>query len=143
MNERYMFRVWDKVNNEWLEDFLALEVHCEEKNILRLEIGTMYIGGRERNEFVIEQCLGRKDKNGDLYFVGDILATENKSGIDPRTGEDCDTWDEIILPNSPVHWCDEYSTYYGVPDRNDESIYHAKYCKRIGNIHENPDMVKE
>ena len=126
MNDRFKFRVWDKVfNKRWTDEEIkenaAWLLFPDNDNIDNIEI---------------EQCTGLKDKNGKLIFEGDIVKingwwdacgpagyNENKcvveydeevAGFTPMCNYDCD--------------CD---------------VYHdADKCEVIGNIHENEELME-
>lgn len=83
----------------------------------------------------IEQCTGISDKNGKLIFEGDIVAGSNGSinGVEwPYKGV--------------VKWVIQKAEF-AVPSwaYDSDGKYHGDsthYVEIVGNIHENPEMVK-
>lgn len=121
--DRFKFRVWDKLNEEYVED------QCEECSIrfdgnlnIRVYCDDGYTGhyeSYEPHEVIIEQCSGLRDINGNLIYEGDIVRFIGMQGspeVDP----------EVVV------W--EYGCFCpGVdgPFENSTELYEI-----IGNIHE-------
>lgn len=59
MNERFKFRVWDKVSKQYF--------------YLELKFGDNGYHPDFIQEPIFEQCTGLKDKNGNLIYEGDII----------------------------------------------------------------------
>ena len=125
-NDRFKFRVWDKVFNKYWTDEAIKEnaawlLFPDNDNIHNVEI---------------EQCTGLKDKNGNLIFEGDVVRingwwdacgpagyNENKCVVE---------YDEGVAGFTPM--CN-YDCDCGV-------YHYACECEVIGNIHENEELLK-
>lgn len=131
MNDRFKFRAFDKLRN--------IMVYCwqdatqEQKKLYEETYGldetyncwqSCQLGcladeyDYPKEEFVVEQCTGLKDKNGKLIYEGDIL--KNGKHI------------------YPVEWC---VNGFAVNDGYDYLIDNEEW-KIIGNIHENTDLLE-
>lgn len=87
-----------------------------------------------------QQCTGLKDKNGKLIYEGDIVSV--KVEIQDFFGEDeyysNNYKGEIIFEKGEIA--------IDVIDTTKHPIllyYHAKDCEVIGNIYENPELLKD
>lgn len=121
MNDRFKFRVWDKINEKWIN------------NNCLLDIESGYLFGWYDNEqankrrYKLMQSTGIKDKNGKLVYESDIITDE----IDNYVVE-WDT-DEAYLG----FWVREIGTreYYTFEQLLSYEV--------IGNIYENKDLLNE
>ena len=100
---------------------------------------TSHLYGRARiNIETVGQYTGLKDKNGKEIYEGDIWATKN-NGNDGQ-----DIWLEDDFKLKVVSWDDIYHRWDGLPCVNSyNSVYRQKYSYIIGNIHENPELLKQ
>lgn len=118
MKDRFRFRVWN--NRDWDNEFGQVYYDAEEAyDYLRgnPQITASSFGELlEDDQWIVEQCTGLKDKNGKLIYEGDI-----------------------IYPNYEIKWS---SLGYVLPNGNNLSFYNGS-CEVIGNIHENPELLKE
>jgi uncharacterized phage protein (TIGR01671 family) len=83
---------------------------------------------------VIEQYTGLKDKNGVEIFEGDILACEDiVRGIGNK----------FSIINYPVKYSSRYSCFSVFESQVALQKDYANHsCEVIGNIHENPELLK-
>ena len=88
----------------------------------------------------IMQFTGLTDKNGKEIYIGDILATWNKGG------EGLDDWyvpdnGYTVVEEDPEELGIRYSNW-AVEVGNRDSIYDIQFVEVIGNIYENPELLK-
>ena len=123
MNDRFKFRVWDNNKKEYLD-----KGYIHRKGYLVMPtMKNDYSLAEAEGDFVIEQCTGLKDKNGKLIYEGDIIKETNTIHFI--------RWDNLEgrfraqTPNKSIDcgigfdWVD--------------------HKEIIGNIHENPELLKE
>lgn len=75
MNDRFKFRVWDKERKR--KTSVMPVVLCNDRHTREIAMPDNGDG-----KYVIEQCTGRKDKNGRLIFEGDVVKTIWKEKVD-------------------------------------------------------------
>ena len=125
------FRAWDKENKEMLEvQELDYEDSYDGKPMIRT---TMYNDYFDEEDMILMQYTGLKDRNGVEIYEGDIIA--------------CMTNDGKELYKSIVKYgkfnCSCCNGVYGwYFDGGDIRDCEYDLCEVIGNIYENPDLLK-
>jgi len=124
MNDRFKFRAWDKQNNCMVDgdyyDVSFSGVLCyEEHGDYEMSLRPV-----EKDNYVLMQCTGLKDKNGQLIFDGDIY--EYPHG----TEEDFEMRRGVVT----------YSE--GVCSIGFQLLTNCKNLTVIGNIHQHPELLE-
>lgn len=113
-------------NGEWVEGDLS---RMSEQ---------LYIAGKDHWKFAVDpstlgECMGLRDKNGKLIFEGDIIRYE----------------DPIDKGIYKVVWDKRFSRFALAAERcgitkiiSDFWYYNSSLCLHIGNIHDNPELLK-
>jgi uncharacterized phage protein (TIGR01671 family) len=121
------FRAWDK---EYKRMFNVVEINYNESETLicrkpykNEKVNWITSGLVLGEECEIMQFTGLKDKNDKEIYEGDIV----------QTGYNGDTKGEVVF---------EYGVYLVKTNRSDMHFNHPEEYKVIGNIYENPELLK-
>jgi len=119
--DRFRFRVWDKEQEiyhydaEDTYDFMCGSpvIHEEHFSILM-----------ENEKYVLEQCTGLKDKNGNLIYEGDIV-------------------DAYDLDRGVVDWVKSQYQIIRCQSKLPIILKSEMFVEIIGNVHENRELLEE
>jgi len=133
------FRAWDKKRKMMLRDYKQLyNIYLDLNGNIKVHqyLSAMDFETSHNNRFELMRYTGLKDKNGKEIYEGDILKSEYTSIGIPKE-KNC----------HPVFWgngrwnCDHSINNCCKPWRGDLNDHHLSE-EIIGNIYENPDLIK-
>ena len=118
MKDRFKFRFWDK-ETKTMQKFPKIELRQ------RMTLDEIL----DDDRVIFMQCTGLRDKNSTLIYEGDIVKIFHVSGtMQGKYFFDAIEWNDLR--------CRFETGNYGIID--DDDIYEV-----IGNIYENPELLKE
>ena len=129
MKDRFKFRAWDTKNNKFFEPIYEAYNGKLEEFIIN-QYGSPSIRKIDGvwgviDEFILMQCTGLKDKNGNLVYEGDIVKSYN---------------DEIC----EIKFDDDEACFFIASEHNDHPMCNLGFkFTIIGNIYENPELLNK
>lgn len=124
-------------NGEWVEGGFYIEDYTDKTFILRWNsFGLGFMESIEVDRESIGQYTGLKDKNGQRIFEGDIVQPVLPDSVSQRG---------FVWPKMPVVF---RNATFGLLNHRDEVTPFASFAPTVtfevmGNIHDNPDLLKE
>ncbi len=144
MSRTIKFRAWDKKLEKWVdgskEGFNLFGECTLIGRILEDHYYTHNVFENLYNDVEVVQYTGLKDKNGKEVYEGDVLE---------YVGYKCPAcWRDIdIIANLyyEIKWNNEYAGFEGYDNKTKDTICSDEWVtsmKIIGNIYENPELLK-
>ncbi len=127
MNREIKFRAWDKEGKRWMDDPDYAVCNCG--SIFLRKSGTTDYSCTKTDRFVLMQYTGLKDKNGREIYDGDIL--------DAFGGKAVVRWNGWCYEPLDICTCGCSREFQKNPSKISEKM------KVLGNIYENPELIKE
>jgi len=121
---RFKFRTWDEKNKRF--------------HYWGFIDGTFIGPDFARSKDPGEQCLGLPDRLNKLVYEGDIVQSVSDV-IDVSTGK---RTGEVSINNHEVRFSPEKAAFFIGPTRIVSPEWLAEFHEVIGNIHENPNLLK-
>jgi uncharacterized phage protein (TIGR01671 family) len=133
MNRELKFRVWDNLKKEWISNKHIWRMRTDEHGVGEILPNTFY-WKQHPDGLTYQQYTGLKDQNGVEIYEGDIIHYKFNGDSYPK-----EEVDRILTCSY-----DEDEGMYSFDD-SDHSYYWAeikRHCNIIGNIMENPELLK-
>lgn len=135
MNREIKFRAWNSLQNRYDQRF-PLELK---------DFGDLgYTLTHKYNGFIFQQYTGLKDKNGKEIYEGDICFVKRPNTFFSKGENMIVEYNEnnccfmYKYNRSDWNWCFGNSGHYLIGKNNGNSTV----CEIIGNIYENPNLLK-
>lgn len=126
MTRYIIFRGKQIYNGEWIEGDLLQYLECGKIHIVPHQLGR---GGVDVKPETIGQHTGLRDRNGKRIFEGDILSTTNSN---------CEIW--YVDYKLSAFCANQGNANYSCVL---EEFMRYSDVKVIGNIHDNPELLKD
>lgn len=149
MQDRFRFRLYDKVLNEISYDvcvgFIKDGGKTDDWICADTSYGQITYRGDKLKDIVLMQCTGLRDKNGKLIYEGDIVKYFCPAEYCSDGMHKCP---ECYSGENGSVYYDEDLAMYKYSSKSDEcpltdNINTEEDLELIGNIYENPRLLKE
>lgn len=135
--DRFRIRAWDKTNKTWID---PTRFACDARH------GRLFVRGKANAWYEFVQCTGLKDSEGTLIWEGDLIEIKLD---DYRHQKPNITYDDVVTPVIKNICEVRYRLHGGFVALVKNKPYKGKvlklknnYDKVIGNIYENPELLK-
>lgn len=133
------FRAWDKTNKKWM-DLYHSEVALNPNTGKLVHVDDLSTSYWDFNEYVLMQYTGLKDNNGKEIYEGDIVA-DRQYGTNKLILPKVVVFDEFGVSTDPGSGY-AFVMGWGMKDINGEVQNLDIKLEVIGNIYENPELLK-
>lgn len=118
----FSYRVYDKKEKQYSDATFSIDQY----GIVYIQDEDGYWEEIDEERYVVELCTGLEDKNGKMIHEGDIMDDGNHI--------------------CKIKWS-EHTTAFEALNENEgyesKVWFEAKYGEVIGNVHDNPELLKE
>ncbi len=129
MNNRFKFRVWDKMRLQFIYP------HNDNQQHFIIDLNGRFHNlqnGSGGDDYVIQQYTGLTGNNDDPIYEGDIIIDNQKQKYEIIFDENHARYDLKVCGENKLRGQTSYGT----------EIYEKKHIEVIGNIFENPELLK-
>lgn len=127
---RFKFRVWDSALSVYIKD-IDFFLNTNGELLLPKQKDSNELKSAGCDRFIVEQCTGLSDCDGNLIYEGDIVEYEYHNYLDHFKTE----IHTISYNNLEARWKFDNTYIYFNADVAEE-------CRVIGNINENKNLTK-
>ena len=133
MSREIKFRIWKKSIKKYVD--LTTFTITNDGEITAVVDSNILEPALNKDDYIIEQYTGLKDKNGKEIYDGDIVKTNSPDRANFNAGAIVMQQQMYLIINTP--------TYGDARLSHSEPLgyYCDMECEIIGNIHENPELL--
>lgn len=137
VQRKIKFRVWDSERKTWKSRIYDYAIACYNGEIFEYDVSNF---SPDNKNLILEQYTGLKDKNGKEIYENDLLKINDKV-CQVMFYDFVSGW--IVFPVQ--HWADTH-TFFSFANLTDfllgGFIKMQNSTEIIGNVHENPELLK-
>ncbi|MFA6281877.1 MAG: YopX family protein [Candidatus Omnitrophota bacterium] len=136
MNREIKFRAWDN-NSKFYVSQNNIKIFAEGSFEVWDEINDVLAYNKDHigSDFILMQYTGLKDKNGKEIYEGDIFRCWGRNGFVEQAASGLWILSFSEMDNDCVCLSSDY-------DKSTNKLWRCKDEEIIGNIHENPELLK-